>query len=201
MGLCKCEVHLLAATLCLILIIFVKFLLQREKDGFKKSSRPSTANPNSATINERGEISRPNTGNPNFPEVDYYNNGYQQDLQQFENRGNTNTLNRPKTAGPVITYRGATPLFSGTDFNPERSVDPRAHSRPCTGKVPKFVELDKMVLRFYAHFFQDRNWDRDGPLGDPELEKEICRLVTVQYYLVDNEVQILEPKVTNAGTV
>jgi len=59
--------------------------------------------------------------------------------------------------------------------------------------------MDKLVARFYAHFFEERNWDRYGPLGDPQMEKEICRLVTIQYYLYDNEVQILEPKVTNAG--
>lgn len=59
--------------------------------------------------------------------------------------------------------------------------------------------MDKLVARFYAHFFEERNWDRNGPLGDPQMEKEICRLVTIQYYLYDNEVQILEPKVTNAG--
>jgi hypothetical protein len=26
-----------------------------------------------------------------------------------------------------------------------------------------------------------------------------CRLVTIQFYIYDNEVQIIEPKVTNAG--
>lgn len=61
------------------------------------------------------------------------------------------------------------------------------------------MTMDKLVARFYAHFFEERNWDRFGPLGDPQMEKEICRLVTIQYYLYDNEVQILEPKVTNAG--
>jgi hypothetical protein len=91
-------------------------------------------------------------------------------------------------------------MFTGTDFNPERSYDEGAHARPATGKVPDYVTMDKLVARFYAHFFQDRNWDREGPLGEPELEREICRLVTIQYYIYDNEVQILEPKITNAGT-
>lgn len=90
-------------------------------------------------------------------------------------------------------------MFTGTDFNPERSYDEGAHARPATGKVPDYVTMDKLVARFYAHFFQDRNWDREGPLGEPELEREICRLVTIQYYIYDNEVQILEPKITNAG--
>lgn len=87
----------------------------------------------------------------------------------------------------------------GATFDPVGDYDQKAHSRPNTGITPQFVAMDKQVARFYAHFFQERNWDREGPLGDPVLEKEMCRLVTIQYYLFDDEVQIIEPEVTNAG--
>lgn len=131
---------------------------------------------------------RPNSGgwNVNFP-MGYFTEAY---------RPASGAVNRPQTAGPLGR---STPIFTGTDFNPDNSYDEKAHSRPATGKLPDYVTMDKQVARFYAHFFQERNWDREGPLGEPELEKEICRLVTIQYYLYDNEVQILEPKVTNAG--
>jgi hypothetical protein len=134
-----------------------------------------------------------------FPAADYYNKtGQRPGSARFTNYG-TNTSARPQTAGQV-SYRGATPLFSNTDFNPEPEYDEKAHSRPATGLVPTYVTMDKQVARFYAHFFEDRNWDREGPLGDITMEKEICRLVTIQYYLYDNEVQILEPRVSNTGT-
>jgi hypothetical protein len=184
----------------------------REKDGFKKvGSRPSTAATQRTPANDIKFIdqddmngyynSRPGTSggnanantnvNGNVSPVGYYKSALLQSVVQ--------PLSRPQTANPQ-GYRGATPLFDNSyDFNMYKEDDPKSHSRPSTGKVPKFVEMDKQVARVYAHFFQDRNWDRDGPLGDPQLEKEICRLVTIQYYLVDDELQILEPQVTNAG--
>lgn len=140
---------------------------------------------------EQGGDSRPGTGSFNFPDL---NNN------RDNMRPSSGVLgqSRPHTAGPM-GRTGSSPFFTGTDFNPERSFDQKAHSRPATGKVPEYVTMDKQVARFYAHFFMDRNWDREGPLGEPELEREMCRLVTIQYYLYDNEIQILEPKVVNAG--
>lgn len=189
--------------------VLCHFFVQREKEGFKKSSRPNTA-----SVDRNGDISYFNEGNPasgtsrpttagaggsrmNFPGAAFYNTtGQRPGSARFNNTG---TGSRPQTGAPQISYRGATPLFSGAEFNPPEPDDVKAHSRPATGIVPTYVTMDKLVARFYAHFFEERNWDRDGPLGDPQMEKQICRLVTIQFYLYDKEVQILEPKVTNAG--
>jgi len=186
----------------------------RQRDGFKRSSRPGTASelrPGTASEfqsrpvspgYDETDFSRPGTAGPggrtaHFPEVEYYRETQQRGALRADTRPSTAGAFRMHTVDP--TYRGATPLFSGTDFDPQRSIDEGAHSRPSTGKVPLYVELDRQVCRFYGHFFQDRNWEKDGPLGDPTVESRICRLVTIQVYLSDNEVQVLEPKVVNAG--
>lgn len=232
MGLCtsvRCVYY--TASFKLTVSMFIVYN-QREKEGFKKSSRPSTAgagvdrNQAITYINEGNQTtsrpsSRPNTAGGNNVNFSGNNNNYNQSYLAATNGGNfhaadfynqtgqrpgsarvthtgTNAHARPQTAGQ-LPYRGATPLCSGYDFNPEPAYDEKAHSRPATGLVPPYVTLDKQVTRFYAHFFEDRNWDKEGPLGDPGMEKEICRPVTIQYYLYDNDVQILEPRVTNAG--
>mmetsp|Transcript_10981 Transcript_10981/g.17895 ORF Transcript_10981/g.17895 Transcript_10981/m.17895 type:complete len:906 (+) Transcript_10981:76-2793(+) len=175
--------------------------IYREKEGFKKTTRPDTASseyqsrPGSAMGSPiKFTDSQAKPGNDTLPNVDSYREALLTGTQRLYNN-----TGRPSTAGPTPTYRGATPLFTGIDFNPQYEDDPGAHSRPATGKMPTFVEMDKQVCRFFAHFFQDRNWDKQAPLGDPNIENQICRAVTIQYYLSDNEVQILEPKVTNAG--
>ena len=65
--------------------------------------------------------------------------------------------------------------------------------------VPKFVETDKIVLRFKAHFFEERIWERDNPLGDNILEKNMPRYLTISYYVEDMSIEMIEPKIPNAG--
>lgn len=71
-------------------------------------------------------------------------------------------------------------------------------SRPTTGD-PKFVTMDKKVARFYGHFYQRRPWEDDSPLGDPIIEVMLPRRVTFYFYLVDDTVEITEPKLANTG--
>jgi hypothetical protein len=65
--------------------------------------------------------------------------------------------------------------------------------------VPKYVETDKLVCRFYGYFYDERVWAKDTPLGTPDIEKEIVRKLTIYYYLHDNTVSMNEAVVNNSG--
>jgi hypothetical protein len=145
--------------------------MQREKDGFKKSSRPNTAGGSRPQTGMGTGFT--DTGNTDGSPIANWQVSYPQGYFAESSRPGTQNASRPQTAGPLGR---STPLFTGTDFNPDSSnYDVKAHARPATGKLPEYVTMDKQVARFYAHFFQERNWDRDGPLGEPDLEKEMCR--------------------------
>eukprot|EP01041_Mallomonas_annulata_P008802 gene8802-18211_t len=65
--------------------------------------------------------------------------------------------------------------------------------------LPKFVENDKLVLRYYGHFFEDRVWDPEAPLGLSVVENKICRYLTLYYYITDDSFEMIEPKQANSG--
>jgi len=65
--------------------------------------------------------------------------------------------------------------------------------------VPKFVETDKLVLRFFGHFFEERIWEQDSPLGENGIETHMARLLTVFFYVEDLSIELIEPKQTNSG--
>lgn len=108
---------------------------------------------------------------------------------------------RPKTAGPETTYRGPTPLHLQSTFEyPPTKYDQGFQARPNSSSVvPHYIAYDKKVLRFYAHFFVSRNWDKESPLGEPIIEADMIRLVTIMYHLMDDQVEINEPKAENTG--
>jgi len=68
-------------------------------------------------------------------------------------------------------------------------------------KIPKFVEMDRLVARFYGYFYQERPWAKNGPLGDPSIETHLCRHVSIMYYLENDTVEISEKVVPNSGMV
>lgn len=113
--------------------------------------------------------------------------------QQFNN-------SRPSTAGPL---RGGTrpPLSFGTDTRESPTEYTQALNKTASTQsfTPLFVEKDKQVCRFYGHFFQARTWEREGPLGDPVIETQQCRRLTIYYYIIDDTVEIAEPKAQNTG--
>jgi len=65
--------------------------------------------------------------------------------------------------------------------------------------LPKFVQTDKVVLRFYGYFSEDRVWDGYSPLGNATVEKSLCRLLTIYFYMVDDTVEMIETKQPNSG--
>lgn len=73
-------------------------------------------------------------------------------------------------------------------------------SRPSTAsKLPRYVETDKQIARFYGYFSEQRPWDKDGPLGESVIEPRIYRNVVIHYYIYDDTLEINEPKTTNSG--
>jgi hypothetical protein len=75
--------------------------------------------------------------------------------------GSRQSLQRPKTAGAAL---GKT--LSSAEI--PKCLLGAAGSQPFNQTapfVPKFVETDKLVARFHAHFMQPRAWDEDSPIG------------------------------------
>ncbi len=105
---------------------------------------------------------------------------------------------RPSTA--TLLGRNSTPLFGDSKIAtiglPQKEAPPIMRRQP---SVPKFIEDEKMVCRFYGFFTEDRVWDYDSPLGVPNIEREVVRNVTIYYYLIDQTVQIIEAKIGNTG--
>eukprot|EP00944_MAST-04C_sp_MAST-4C-sp1_P000502 g502.t1 len=82
--------------------------------------------------------------------------------------------------------------FSGR-FNTSYSGDFK--SPKLAGKkrvfVPSFEALDKKVLRWYGYYRE--------AIEESQVERERLRLVTFMYYLIDDTLEVVEPKQTNSG--
>lgn len=96
-------------------------------------------------------------------------------------------LTRPSTAGPTFG-RAST-----------GNLNQSASSANMPVKLPRYVETDKQVCRFYGHFHQQRPWEHNGPLGNPVLEQKMVRKMTFYYYIYDDTVEISEPRTINSG--
>jgi DUF1126 PH-like domain len=128
--------------------------------------------------------------------------------QQVEARHSNSQLlqQRPSTAGPLGRSASLETglLQSQTIGYMQASLGlPRKQAQYAVPRrdpsVPHFVETDKIVLRFYGHFFENRVWDEDGPLGKPIIENTMSRKLTIFYYVTDQTVEISETKQANSG--
>jgi hypothetical protein len=105
---------------------------------------------------------------------------------------------RPSTAGPTLSKNNS-------------AVNSAV-------KLPRYVETDKQIARFFGHFFQDRPFERYGPLGGNVVERKMCRYMTIMVYIYDGKcnniqtgisisllsimigtVEITEPRDVNSG--
>eukprot|EP00595_Chromulina_sp_UTEXLB2642_P000719 CAMPEP_0196761390 /NCGR_PEP_ID=MMETSP1095-20130614/609_1 /TAXON_ID=96789 ORGANISM="Chromulina nebulosa, Strain UTEXLB2642" /NCGR_SAMPLE_ID=MMETSP1095 /ASSEMBLY_ACC=CAM_ASM_000446 /LENGTH=826 /DNA_ID=CAMNT_0042110867 /DNA_START=24 /DNA_END=2505 /DNA_ORIENTATION=- len=107
---------------------------------------------------------------------------------------------RPNTAEPVINRpsvgsRSNVSLLASFGLP---KVEPPAPSRK-QPLVPKFVENEKQVCRFYGYFYDERVWDDSTPLGVPTIERDMVRKLTIYYYLYDNTIHMAEPRAQNTG--
>ncbi len=94
---------------------------------------------------------------------------------------------RPSTANPSLGRGPSSALLYGKS-KVELPV-----------KLPRYVETDKQVARFWGHFYQLRPWERSGPLGDSRIEEEVGRKFVFYYYIYDNTIEIFEPRNINSG--
>jgi hypothetical protein len=94
------------------------------------------------------------------------------------------TFNRPVSSKPQTTdVRTLKDLNqTATTFREEKQET----------NVPKYVQTEKQVLRFYCHFFEiDRNQKRPVPSN--------VRLFTLLIYLEDVTCEIIEDRIPNSG--
>jgi len=115
---------------------------------------------------------------------------------------------RPHTAGPVRPNGSdkMTELFAAHKIHGGPSLvgaTPPHLQKPATKYspvVPKFVETDKIILRYRGHFLEERVWDRDNhPLGNGIVENQMVRPLIINYYVEDNSIELMEPKSPNTG--
>jgi hypothetical protein len=66
-------------------------------------------------------------------------------------------------------------------------------------QIPRYIETEKQVLRFFAHFFERKRPEPGVEFRRTNTTSEPARLVTILIYLVDETVEIHEEKVVNSG--
>jgi hypothetical protein len=66
-------------------------------------------------------------------------------------------------------------------------------------KLPRYVETDRQIARFYGYFKQERPFELYGPLGGKVVEKTMIRFMCILVYIYDGTVEINEPKDINSG--
>jgi hypothetical protein len=156
--------------------------IQREKDGFKRTapcphsshgSRPVSAN------FERSNIISPENNQSALPQRPM-SAMPTTSMQSFSMDQNIFT--------PSMAFQQTRPSTAGASTN-----------RSSTVKLPRYVETDRQVARFFGYFIVSRPWDREGPLGESLVEPQMVRQVTIHYFIFDDTVEIKEPKNTNAG--
>lgn len=159
------------------------------KEGFKKAppARPITAMPQRSIspMYARSDVFNGNqTG-----EIDFRasNNRPSSANLLATSMSNAQLMTRPSTAGPAFGRASTGSLLQS------------ASSANLPVKLPRYVETDKQVCRFFGHFYQQRPWESNGPLGNPILEQKMVRKMTFYYYIYDDTVEISEPRTMNSG--
>ena len=132
-----------------------------------------------------------------------YNDSRPKTAYAVRNESNQDEIARPRTSGGARNNGSdniANALAHTGAGSTGRLVDPKMpYTLPFTAKVPKFIQDEKKVLRFYAHFLEDKVLDRDGPLAKRVLESKVARHLTIYYYIEDDTIEATEVKVANSG--
>lgn len=109
---------------------------------------------------------------------------------------------RPTTAGGAATSTRNGSKFMLDLLRPQ-TADSSMYKTPdavtYSPVIPKFVQTDKIVLRFYGFFLDERVYDMNAPLGSNFLEKQIVRYLTIYYYVGNMTIAMNEPKSVNSG--
>lgn len=104
-------------------------------------------------------------------------------------RPGTAGMTRSSSAYGSFTTNQSRPGTAGE--RPKSAINPHP--------VPRFVETEKLVLRFFAHFFERKRPETGIEFRRTNTTHEIARLLTVLVYLEDETVEIHEEKVVNSG--
>jgi hypothetical protein len=200
-----------------------------QNGGFGKSSRSNndseqstpTNNNNNSNSNSLGrsattdtmdalnktmsqmQFSRPNTsGNyssasrPSSAGTTRLNNN--SDNRRKSGITNANTYNNTHTFGGDCENRaGNTQTLK---INPSNAtLNPSSSTKTPLSKVPRVVETDKQVLRFFCHFFDTETQVTHRPDLLKVKHPSTARLFSLLVYLNDFTVEIAEEKQANSG--
>ncbi|OQR85249.1 EF-hand domain-containing protein [Achlya hypogyna] len=97
----------------------------------------------------------------------------------------------PKPRGHALGQRTPAYVYVRELEVPPPSVAPIVAFDSSKSKVPNFIALDKKVLRFEGYFLE--------AVHESNLENYRVRKCVILYYLEDDTIQIIEPKVENSG--
>lgn len=165
--------------------------------------------------------SRPQTasGLPRMQQNTNHNNGN----STFQFPGASTMNSRPSTAGgPMVSrslpYLGpglgafhlgptSTQYSNNSTFAAQKFLQQSGAggstgnllSAESTIKLPRYVETDKQICRFFGYVEVNRTWDRDGPLGLSTIEPTMRRDMTFLYYIYDDTLEITEGREVNSG--
>jgi hypothetical protein len=98
----------------------------------------------------------------------------------------------PKTRGHTLGERTPAYVYTRELDSGDVSVAPKVTPfDPTKSKVPNFIANDKKVLRFEGYFLE--------AVHESNLENFRVRKCSILYYLEDDTIQVIEPKVENSG--
>ena len=97
-------------------------------------------------------------------------------------------------------YTGNTQKTMSMKIDPSTvTLNPKSSVQTPLSKVPRFVETDKQVLRFFCHFFDKETQITHHPDLLKVKHPSTARLFTLLVYLNDFTVEIVEDKQSNSG--
>jgi hypothetical protein len=135
---------------------------------------------------ELWEQSRPQTANGGRP---------QSANPALDPLSRTGTLQRPQSA---VQLRPTSADYGSNNNLLLNNTSERPKSRAGT-EVPRFVETDKQVLRFFAHFFERKRPEEGVEFRRTNTVSEAARLLTILIYISDETIEIHEERVINSG--
>lgn len=112
------------------------------------------------------------------------------DVKFINGQGNTNNRENFASASNTQTLK----------VDPSTvTLNPNSSSQIPSSKVPRYVETDKQVMRFYCHFFDKETQITHHPDLLKVKHPSTARLFTLLVYLSDFTLEIAEDKQVNSG--
>lgn len=93
-------------------------------------------------------------------------------------------------------------LTTGNNTKPMNyllEADNRNAKEARKAELMSYQDETKRTCRFTAYFKEDRVWNTSAPIGNPVIETEVKRSLTIEYYVFDGTWSIYEKKLANLG--